>query len=594
MMKICVRTVAAALAIFFCHMVLPSVALADDAVDGASVFRKCQACHSIEPGVTRLGPSLANVFGRKSGTLPEFRFSPAMTQANFTWDAASLDKFLTHPGEVVPGTRMTFAGLSQQAERAAVIEFLKSNSKQATAAATPAPAAAATAAPVATTLSDSSIPAGYVPDVKYTLRSGIAEGRMVYIGFGGAIDGIVNPPLKAAAGDIVQVTLINGEGAEHDIVFEQQGPKDKDIASERVRDKGSSSVVVFRARKAEVIAYFCSLPGHRLAGMEGRLTIATKAAPASAAESRDISRDPAKIPAPVGNRGPQTVRVDLETVEIDGQLADGTTYRYWTFNGTVPGPLLRVRVGDTVQVFIKNDADSAMVHSVDFHAVTGPGGGAAYLQVEPGQTKQLDFKALIPGLYVYHCATPMVAHHIANGMYGMILVEPEGGLPPVDHEFYVMQGEIYTTAAFGQQGSQEFSIDKLLGERPEYFVFNGAVGALTKQHMMHAKVGETVRLFMGVGGPNFTSSFHVIGEIFDRVYEWGNLTSPPLQGVQTVSVPPGGAVVTEFTTHVPGRYLLVDHALSRMERGLIGFIMVDGEPNPDIFKPYGAATASGH
>jgi nitrite reductase (NO-forming) len=304
--------------------------------------------------------------------------------------------------------------------------------------------------------------------------------------------------------------------------------------------------------------------------------------------------DPAKMPPPIGTRPPTTVRVDLETVEVDGQLADGTVYRYWTFNGTVPGPMLRVRVGDQVQVFIKNDPDSAMVHSVDFHAVTGPGGGAAFLQVEPGQTKQLDFKALVPGLYVYHCATPMVAHHIANGMYGMILVEPEGGLPPVDHEFYVMQGEIYTSAPFGQHGAQEFSVDKLLAEQPEYFVFNGAVGALTKQHMMHAKVGETVRIFMGVGGPNFTSSFHVIGEIFDRVYSWADVLSPPLRGVQTVSVPPGGAVITEFKLEVPGRYLLVDHALSRLERGLLGFLMVDGEPVPDIYKPYSEATASGH
>ena len=571
-------------------------ARADDAVDGAVVFRKCSACHSIDPGVTKLGPSLSDVFGRKAGAVPGFRYTSAMIQSGLTWDATALDKYLTHPSDLVPGTRMTFGGLSQPGDRAAVIEFLKSHSSQAAAAKPPAPApeapAVAATAP-APAKSDASIPAGYVPDVKYTLRSGIAEGRMVYLGFGGMIDGVVNPELKAGAGNIVQITLINGEGAAHNIVFEKQGPNGQDLASEQVRDKGSSTTMVFRAGNAGAIAYFCSLPGHRLAGMEGKVAIVAKTPP-SVAEARDISMDPAKVPAPIGKRDPKTVRVDLETVEVDGQLADGATYRYWTFNGTVPGPMLRVRVGDTVQVFVKNDPDSAMIHSVDFHATTGPGGGAAYLQVEPGQTKQLDFKALTPGLYVYHCATPMVAHHIANGMYGMILVEPEGGLPAVDHEFYVMQGEIYTTAPFGQQGGQEFSVDKLLAEQPEYFVFNGAVGALTKQHMMHAKVGETVRLYMGVGGPNFTSSFHVIGEIFDRVYEWGNLSSPPLIGVQTVSVPPGGAVVTEFALQVPGRYLLVDHALSRLERGLLGFIMVDGEQQPDIYKPYSKASGSGH
>lgn len=192
----------------------------------------------------------------------------------------------------------------------------------------------------------------------------------------------------------------------------------------------------------------------------------------------------------------------------------------------------------------------------------------------------------MPGLYVYHCATPMVAHHITNGMYGLILVEPEGGLPPVDREFYVMQGEIYTEAVFGQRGNQEFSVEKLLAERPEYFVFNGAVGTLTKQQPLQAKLGETVRIFMGVGGPNFTSSFHVIGEIFDRVYTMGDLISPPLQGIQTVSVAPGGAVAVEFKLEVPGRYLLVDHALSRLERGLLAFLLVEGPDQPEIYKPY--------
>jgi nitrite reductase (NO-forming) len=195
----------------------------------------------------------------------------------------------------------------------------------------------------------------------------------------------------------------------------------------------------------------------------------------------------------------------------------------------------------------------------------------------------MTFKALIPGLYVYHCATPMVAEHIANGMYGMILVEPEGGLPPVDHEFYIMQGEIYTDAPFGQHGSQEFSVEKLLNERPEYFVFNGSVGAITKLHPLHAKVGETVRMYFGVGGPNFTSAFHVIGEMFDRVYNLGGVLSPPLQGIQTVTVPPGGAVITEFKLEVPGNYTIVDHALARAERGLAGMLIVDGEPNPDIY-----------
>jgi nitrite reductase (NO-forming) len=226
-----------------------------------------------------------------------------------------------------------------------------------------------------------------------------------------------------------------------------------------------------------------------------------------------------------------------------------------------------------------------MIHSVDFHAATGPGGGAAASQVDPGGAKWFKFKALAPGVYVYHCATPMVAQHIANGMYGLIVVEPEGGLPKVDHEFYVMQGEIYTEAAFGQKGSQEFSVGKLLDERPEYFVFNGAVDALTAAHPLHAKVGETVRIFFGVGGPNFTSSFHVIGEIFDKVYPYGSFASPVVKDVQTVTVAPGGATAVEFKLDYPGRYVLVDHALSRLERGLAGFLTVEGAADKAIFEP---------
>jgi nitrite reductase (NO-forming) len=299
--------------------------------------------------------------------------------------------------------------------------------------------------------------------------------------------------------------------------------------------------------------------------------------------SADLSRDPSDLPAPIGKRPPRTIRVDLETVEREGRLADGASFGFWTFNGKVPGPFLRVRVGDTIEVNLKNAHDSTMIHSVDFHAATGPGGGAAALQVDPGDAKSVRLKALAPGLFVYHCATPMVAQHIANGMYGLILVEPEGGLPPVDREFYVMQGEIYTDAPYGRQGGQGMSVEKLLNERPEYFVFNGSVGALTTLHPMHAKVGETVRIFFGVGGPNFTSSFHVIGEIFDRVYSFADLVSPPLRSVQTVPVPAGGAVVAEFKLDVPGRYILVDHALSRAERGLVGVLAVEGQANPAIF-----------
>jgi nitrite reductase (NO-forming) len=405
----------------------------------------------------------------------------------------------------------------------------------------------------------------------FTLRSGIAEGRMVYLGVGGGINGKVNPTIAVHQGDLIQLNLINGEGAEHDIVIDQTVSR-----STRVLGKGASSTFVFTADRAGEFTYFCSVPGHREAGMEGRIQVLPGQSGPAASAIPDVVRDPTDLPQPIPTRGAQVVRINLDTIEAKGQLDDQTTYNYWTFNGKVPGPLVRVRVGDTVEVHLKNAADSVMTHSVDFHAATGPGGGAEFTQTEPGNESIVTFKALVPGLFVYHCATPSVMHHITNGMYGMILVEPEGGLPKVDREFYVMQGELYTTQPFGTHGDQEMDYDKLLSERAEYFTFNGAVGALTRSHPLRARVGETVRIFFGVGGPNATSSFHVIGAIFDHVYQGGGLGAPALTGVQTVSVPPGGATLVDFKINRAGRYVLVDHALSRAERGLAGFLIVDG------------------
>ena len=558
-----------------------SAAVSGDVAAGKLVFRKCQACHSLAVGKNGLGPSLAGIVGKKSGSAPSFNYSPAMKGSNLTWDAATLDTYLSDPQKLVPGNKMPFPGLKTENERNAVIAYLAAGASPATA----APAAARAPAPAAATAQQTpAAPAdqpatSYIPGLRYTLRTGIAEGRMVFIGVGGTIDGQVNPVLSAAEGQGVQVTLINGEGAEHDIVFADQ---EATAHSAHITGKGASTNIAFRAGKAGDFIYFCSLPGHQLAGMQGQFLVTPQPPPQTLVEA-DISKLPTDLPPPIGKRDPQTIRVDLTAVEVEGRLAEGTTYGYWTFDGKVPGPFLRIRVGDTVDVRLKNSSDSAMVHSVDFHAATGPGGGAASTQTNPGDEKTVKFKALVPGLFVYHCATPMVAHHIANGMYGLILVEPEGGLPPVDREFYVMQGEIYTEAAFGQRGSQDFNVEKLLKERPEYFVFNGSVGALSKLHPLEAKVGETVRIFFGVGGPNFTLSFHVIGEMFDRVYNLGGVLSEPLKGIQTVPVPPGGAVITEMKLEVPGNYVLVDHALSRLERGLSGILHVEGPANPEIY-----------
>lgn len=436
----------------------------------------------------------------------------------------------------------------------------------------PAAPVAEQAAPVAGAAASVS----YHNPTTFTLKTGIATGRMVYVGVGGHIDGKINPTLMVHEGELVQINLINGEGAEHDVVIDQYAAR-----SSIVVGKNASSTFSFTAGKVGEFAYFCSIAGHRQAGMEGLIQVMAGPREAMASDAADVVRDPADLPGPIGQRAPKVVKVDLETVELVGKLDNGTTYTYWTFGSKVPGPFVRVRVGDTVEVHLKNPADSVMAHSVDFHAATGPGGGAHATQTDPGNETVVTFKALKPGIYVYHCATPSVAHHITSGMYGLILVEPEGGLPQVDREFYVMQGELYTVEPFGTQGEMEMDYDKLISERPEYFLFNGAVGSLTKTHPLYANAGETVRIFFGVGGPNFTSSFHVIGEIFDNVYSMGSVISPPIQGVQTVTVAPGGATIVDFKIDRGGNYVLVDHALSRAERGLAGYLIVDGPEDDD-------------
>ncbi|MCK9487736.1 MAG: copper-containing nitrite reductase [Dehalococcoidia bacterium] len=285
---------------------------------------------------------------------------------------------------------------------------------------------------------------------------------------------------------------------------------------------------------------------------------------------------------PIDRDEPGIVQVYLEVQEVEAKLADGVGYKYWTFNGTVPGPMFRARVGDQVEVTLSNPADSGVGHNVDFHSVTGEGGGAELSRVSPGEVKSFRFKALKPGVYIYHCAVAPVDLHISNGMYGLMVVEPEGGLPPVDHEFYVCQGDIYTKGGTGEPGMQTFDMERMWDERPTYVVFNGAVGSLTGERALRAKVGESVRIFFGVGGPNLSSSFHVIGEIFDRVATWGSFTSLA-EDVQTVTVAPGGATMVEFTLEVPGTFVLVDHSLSRLTKGAAGHLIVEGPEAPDIY-----------
>lgn len=296
-----------------------------------------------------------------------------------------------------------------------------------------------------------------------------------------------------------------------------------------------------------------------------------------------ILTSPPNVPPPIDRPWAARVVVNLEVREVVGRLADGVEYTFWTYGGTVPGSFIRIREGDVVEFHLNNHPSSKLPHNIDLHAVNGPGGGATSTFTAPGHSSQFTFKALNPGLYVYHCAVAPVPMHVGNGMYGLILVEPKEGMPKVDKEFYVMQGEFYTTGKYGEEGLQSFDMAKAIDERPPYIVFNGSVGSLVGDLAMTAKAGENVRIYFGVGGPNVTSSFHVIGEIFDRVFPEGGLklANP---NVQTTMVPSGGSAIVEFKVDVPGTYILVDHSLTRaFNKGALGMLKVDGKDDRIIY-----------
>jgi nitrite reductase (NO-forming) len=449
------------------------------------------------------------------------------------------------------------------------------------------------------------------------LSTGLVDGKMVYLD----AQGKPNPVLRADVGDTVELIMQSGEGAEHDLVIPELG-----VQSKRFNASTGPVRVTFKVARPGKFTYYCSIPGHRQIGMEGTIEVAgdelakapasrqavapklvpvaakvatpsAAAAPAAiapaAADAVSIAMDPNAVPAPLGTRAPQLVSYRIETVELNGKLDDGSTYNYWTFDKKVPGPMLRVKKGDTVELTLFNPKSSKMIHSIDLHAVTGGHGGGADTQVAPGQEKTIRFKALNPGLYVYHCATHSIPQHIASGMYGLILVEPEAGLPPVDREYYVMQGDMYTAHQPGTKGHHEYSPARASDELPTFYTFNGSIGALTKEFKMTAKVGETVRFYFGVGGPNKVSSFHVIGEIFDKVYSEGSPTTVK-NDVQTTLVAPGGATMVDIKLNYPGKFLVVDHALSRVSKGLAGVLEVQGPRDASVYEALSESAAHQH
>ena len=438
-------------------------------------------------------------------------------------------------------------------------------------------------------------------EVKFVLATAIGGNGFKWVGKEGAIAGKDNPDLTVNKGDKATIQIANEDGVEHQFEIVGLGVK-----SESVVQKGDAKSVTFTADKAGTYQYICNIPGHKEAGMLGKLTVqgeeedmghqvalpqvtkptVTLDAP-KVVTVPDIARLASNVPAPITRKTPATVNILLETREVIAKIAGESTYTYWTYNGTVPGPMIRVREGDTVVLTVKNLGSQP--HSIDLHAVNGPGGGAVLTQTQPGSSTTFRFKALNPGVYLYHCASPHIPSHIANGMYGLILVEPEEGLPKVDREFYVVQGEFYAAGARGQLGHHPFAMEKAWDERPEFVVFNGRVGALT-DNTMKARVGETVRVYFGNAGPNLISSFHIIGEIFDRVYPEGGLgkSAGPDVNAETIAVPAGSGTIVEFKIEVPGNLILVDHSIFRaIDKGAVGIIAVEGAEAPDIFQKGG-------
>ena len=311
-----------------------------------------------------------------------------------------------------------------------------------------------------------------------------------------------------------------------------------------------------------------------------------------------------EMPPAITRTTPAIVDVAFELVENVATIdpASGTEFETWGYrvvdgaDGVVvgtPGPVIRTRVGDVLRFTISNPADNAHPHNIDLHAVTGQGGGAADTTVAPGESTTIEARMLYPGFFMYHCAYGDVPSHISHGMYGGILVEPETPLPAVDHEWYVVQSEYYTTG--DPDGLVVEDRAALSAEAPTHVVFNGAVGAIAGDNALQMAVGERARIHFVNAGLNLDSNFHPIGSHWDRVYQEAALLNPPLRGSQTTLVPAGGGTVVEMVGQVPQTVVLVDHALARaFDKGAIGQVVISGAPDPELFDadPPDRATAA--
>lgn len=433
------------------------------------------------------------------------------------------------------------------------------------------------------------------PNVSFELKALLSG----FVGVNGTINGVRDPTLEVGWGDHVTLTLIDGQPMEHNLHLDGYN-----LQTSNVLTVNETTQLVFQATVQGTFNYYCAIPGHRESGMLGLFVVGpprNPIGPEAPLATPFISHDPTAIPPLITRNTSATVNIYLHAIEETAEIEPGVSYQYWTYNGTVPGPFFRVRLNDTVEVHFYNDPTSTMNHSVDFHAVTGPGGGAAVTQTPPGQWRNFTFTALMPGLFDYHCGTPNIPTHIANGMFGMILVQPPQGMTPVDHEFYLMESELYTQWPIHTLGNQLFNGTALVAGEPTYVVFGGRYDAYTGTHALHVGVNDSVRIFFGEAGPDFYSAFHMIGAMFDESWLYGDLTDPPLANLQTVPVPPGSTAMMEFTAMFPGNYPLVDHQIANaIDKGAYATLNVTGWANQTIFHvdttalaPAGSAGSAG-
>ena len=390
----------------------------------------------------------------------------------------------------------------------------------------------------------------------------------------------INPDLVVSTNSNITIKLIAGEDVIHDFIVDKYFENESASEVSTSPDYNNEVTFSFFIDSEGVFTYYCSLPGH-FNSMHGKIIVGntqySQPQPAKQVTVNSIIRKPTDIAPPVGARAPKNVEFTIITQEVIAEIEPGTTMEYFTFNGSVPGPLLRVRVYDNVTIHLVNEASSLHTHSIDLHAATDTGGGAAYTQVEPGETKSFSFNASHEGVFVYHCASPHVPTHISLGMYGAISVEPVSGLPAVDKEFYVGQSEAYTKWPAETLGHQVLDSQKMLDEDPTYVLFNGkAFGLTDPNYSLNATKNDNIRIFFAVGGPNIASNFHIIGEVLDEVYFDDNTQLPNIVNAETVVVPPGSALIIQMNVEKIGKFILVDHALSRaFDKGAIGYLYVN-------------------